>query len=85
MEAYLNNLEDLESRLTALEEKLVSTVRTLQSDEELYALRETLNRELKPYRGKMTADQLSMLETRYLATALLERARMPRLSLFYLR
>lgn len=84
-EAYLNNLEDLESRLTALEEKLVSTVRMLQSDEELYGLRETLNRELKPYRGKMTADQLSMLESRYLATALLERARMPRLSLFYLR
>ncbi len=85
VESYLNNLEDLESRLTALEEKLVSTVRTLQSDEELYALRETLNRDLKPYRGKMTADQLSMLESRYLSTALLERARLPRLSLFYLR
>lgn len=85
VESHLNNLEDLESRLTALEEKLVATVRTLQSDEELVALRETLNRELKPYRGKMTADQLSMLETRYLATALLERARVPRLSLFYLR
>ncbi len=85
VESYLNNLEGLESRLTALEEKLIATVRTLQSDEELYALRETLNRELKPYRGKMTADQLSMLESRYLATALLERAQMPRLSLFYLR
>ena len=85
VESYLNNLEGLESRLTALEEKLVAAVRTLQCDEELYALRETLNRELKPYRGKMTTDQLSMLETRYLATALLERAHLPRLSLFYLR
>lgn len=85
VEAYLTNMEGLESRLTALEEKLVAAVRTLQSDEELYALRETLNRELKPYRGKMTTEQLSMLETRYLATALLDRAQMPRLSLFYLR
>ncbi len=84
VEGYLNNLERLESRLTALEEKLVATVRTLQSDQDLYALHETLNRELKPYRGKMTTDQLSMLETRYLATALLERSNLPRLSLFYL-
>ncbi|MBV8867711.1 MAG: hypothetical protein JO210_20095 [Acidobacteriaceae bacterium] len=83
-ESYLDRLEELESRLTALEEKLVATVRMLQSDRELYALRQKLNRELKPYRGKMTADQLSMLESRYLATALLERAHLPRLSLFYL-
>jgi hypothetical protein len=39
---------------------------------------------LKPYRGKMTAEQLSMLEHRYLDTAVLERANLPRLSLFYL-
>jgi hypothetical protein len=80
----LVNLEDLERRLTALEEKLIATLRTLQSDEELYSLRESLDRELKPYRGKMTAEQLSMLERRYLDTALLQHARIPRLSLFYI-
>ncbi len=84
-EDRLKELEDLERRLTALEEKLVALVRTLQTDEELYALREALDRELKPYRGKMTAEQLSMLERRYLDTALLERAKLPRLSLFYLQ
>jgi hypothetical protein len=78
------NLEDLERRLTAMEDKLVATIRSLQSDADLYAIREALDRELQPYRGKMTADQLSMLERRYLDTALLERARLPRLSLFYL-
>ena len=83
-EEHAKNLEDLERHLTALEEKLVAAVRTLQTDAELYALREDLDRELKPYRGKMTADQLSMLERRYLDTALLERSRLPRLSLFYL-
>lgn len=83
-EEHLKNLEDLERRLTALEEKLVAAIRASQTDEDLYAMREALDRELKPYRGKMTAEQLSMLERRYLDTALLERAQVPRLSLFYL-
>jgi hypothetical protein len=77
-------LEDLERRLTALEDKVVAILRSAQSDEDLYAIRESLDRELKPYRGKMTADQLAMLERRYLDTAMLERAKLPRLSLFYL-
>jgi hypothetical protein len=47
-------------------------------------MRSALEKELKPYRGKMTAEQLSMLERRYLDSALLERAKLPRLSLFYL-
>jgi hypothetical protein len=81
---HLANVEDLERRLTALEDKMVAAARTLQSDETLYAIRESLDRELKPYRGKMTAEQLSMLEHRYLDTAVLERANLPRLSLFYL-
>lgn len=83
-EERLKNLEDLERRLTALEEKLVAAIRASQSDEDLYALREALDRELKPYRGKMSAEQLSMLERRYLDSALLEKAQLPRLSLFYL-
>ncbi|HEX4773617.1 MAG TPA: hypothetical protein VH351_22485 [Bryobacteraceae bacterium] len=81
----LENIEQLERRLSALEDKLVAAARTLQSDEDLYAIRESLDRELRPYRGKMTADQLSMLERRYLDAAILERTKLPRLSLFYLR
>ncbi len=84
VETYVHKLEDLERNLTALEDKLVAVLRAAQTDEELLAVREALDRELKPYRGKMTADQLSMLERRYLDTAVLERANVPRLSLFYL-
>lgn len=83
-EEQLGNVEDLERRLTVLEEKLVAAIRSTQSEADLYSIREALDRELKPYRGKMNAEQLSMLERRYLDTALLERAGMPRLSLFYL-
>lgn len=82
--SHLQNLEDLERRLTALEDKVVATLRSLQTDEELYSVRLALDEELRPYRGKMTTDQLAMLERRYLDNALLERARLPRLSLFYL-
>jgi hypothetical protein len=81
---YVNNLEELERRLTALEEKLVAILRARQSEQELYALRSSLEAELKPYRGKMSVEQISMLERRYLDTALLERTKLPRLSLFYL-
>ena len=53
--------------------------------EELVAARRELDQQLRPYRGKMTAPQLAMLEKQYLERNLLERARLPRLSLFYLR
>lgn len=78
------DLEDLERRLTALEEKLVAAARTLLADDFLIDLRRSLDSELSPYRGKMTADQISMLERRYLDTAVLEGSSLPRLSLFYL-
>jgi hypothetical protein len=78
------NLEDLERRLTTLEDKAVAILRAAQSDADLYAIRSALDQELKPYRGKMSAEQISMLERRYLDTAILERAKLPRLSLFYL-
>ena len=82
---YLSNLEDLERHLTALEDKMLALSRALQTEAEIYGVRESLDRELRPYRSKMTAAQLSMLERRYLDSATLERAKLPRLSLFYLR
>jgi hypothetical protein len=81
---YLHHLEDLERQLTALEEKAVAVLRASASAQDLYSIRESLDRELRPYRSKMTADQLALLERRYLDAALLERVKLPRLSLFYL-
>jgi hypothetical protein len=84
-ETHYGNLEELEQRLTALEDKMKAIVRTTQSDEDLFEARRELDATLRPYRGKMTADQLAMLEKQYLERHLLEKAALPRLSLFYLR
>jgi hypothetical protein len=82
--ALYPDLEQLEQRLTAIEEKLIARLRASASEEALFEARRALDRELKPYRGKMTADQLAMLEKQFLERKLLEAARLPRLSLFYL-
>jgi len=80
-----DDLEDLERRLTALEEKMIALIRSRQTDEQLLQARRELDLQLRPYRGKMTAPQLAMLEKQYLERRLLESADLPRLSLFYLR
>lgn len=84
-ESHLGSLEELEQRLSALEERLVAGVRAARTDEQLFEARRDLAAELRPYRGRMTAEQLAMLETQYLERRLLESARLPRLSLFYLK
>jgi len=84
-EQHYADLEALEQRLTVLEEKMLASARSRQSEEELLEARRELDRQLRPYRGKMTADQLTMLEKQYLERILLERANLPRLSLFYMR
>ena len=83
-ERSLHDLEQLERRLTAMEDKVIAVLRASETADELLSIREKLDAELRPYRGKMTADQLAMIERRYLDSALLERAKLPRLSLFYL-
>jgi hypothetical protein len=84
-EQMYGDLEDLERRLTSLEDKMVAIARTRQTEDQLLTARIDLDRELRPYRGKMTAEQLAMLEKQYLERRLLETSGLPRLSLFYLR
>lgn len=85
VEQHYGDLESLEQRLTVLEEKMIAAARSRQSDEQLLEARQELDRQLRPYRGKMTADQLAMLEKQYLERNLLEKSGLPRLSLFYMR
>ena len=84
-EKHYQDLEQLEQRLTALEEKLIATLKSAQSEQRLFDARRELDSQLRPYRGKMSAEQLAMLERQYLERRLLEESGLPRLSLFYMR
>jgi hypothetical protein len=84
-ETHYADLEQLEQRLTVLEEKMSSIAKSTESEEALLQARMQLDTALRPYRGKMSADQLTMLEKQFLDRNLLERTGLPRLSLFYLR
>ena len=85
VEHYYEDLETLEQRLTVLEEKMIGALRARQSEDALLEARRQLDLQLRPYRGKMTAEQLAMLEKQYLERNLLEKTGLPRLSLFYMR
>lgn len=85
LETHYRDLEDLERRLTALEDKMGATAKAGLPDEELLRARRELDSQLGPYRGKMSAEQLAMLERKFLERRVFEAANLPRLSLFYLR
>jgi hypothetical protein len=85
LDAHFEDLETLEQRLTAMEEKMTSIARAHQTEEDLFEARRSLDNQLRPYRGKMSAGQLTMLEKQYLDRHLLESNSLPRLSLFYVR
>ena len=78
------DLEGLEQRLTVLEERIKAAATQARTEEELLGARREMDRQLAPYRRKMTADQLVLLEKQYLDRWLMDAAGLPRLSLFYL-
>jgi hypothetical protein len=78
------DLEDLERRLTVLEEKLTAALTANASEEFMVEVRRELDHQLAPYRRRMTAAQLSQLERQYVQKRVWERYNLPRVSLFYL-
>jgi hypothetical protein len=77
-------LEDLERRLTVLEEKLFAVLLASTPDGEIVTVRAEADRDLAPYRRKMSGPQIDQLQTQYVHKRLLEKYRLPRLSLFYM-
>jgi hypothetical protein len=55
------------------------------SEGDLLAIRQEMDARLAAYRSKMRAPQLALLEKQYKERAALEKAGLPRLSLYYLR
>lgn len=79
------DLEQLEALLTVLEQKLVAIARAKQPEAMALDAKKEMDAHLAPYRRKMGAAQLSMLEHQFLERKLLEQEHLPRLSLFYLK
>jgi hypothetical protein len=78
------DLEDLERRLTVLDEKLHAVLMSQSNDELMLRIRREVDGQLAPYRRKMRAEQLALVEKQYIQKRLLEEFELPRLSLYYL-
>ena len=78
------DLEGFERRLSAVEEKLSAALLAAADEDVLVDIHADLDKQLAPYRRRMSAEQLSQLERQYIQKRLLERFGLPRLSLFYL-
>jgi hypothetical protein len=77
-------LEDLERRLTVMEEKLFAVLLAATGDEEIVLVRGEADRAMAPYRSKMPAAQIEQLMRQYIHKRLMEKYKLPRLSLFYM-
>jgi hypothetical protein len=77
------DLEDLERRLTVLDEKMQAALTNHASDEIMLRIRREVDAQLAAYRRKMKAEQLALIERQYMQKRLLDEFGLPRLSLYY--
>lgn len=77
------DLEDLERRMTILDEKIHAALLSHASEELMLKIRREVDSQVTAYRRKMKAEQLAMVEKQYLQKRLLDEYRLPRLSLYY--
>jgi hypothetical protein len=77
------DFEDLERRLTVLDDKISALVMTHATEELLLRIRREVDGQLSAYRRKMKAEQLALVEKKYIQKRLLEEFGLPRLSLYY--
>jgi hypothetical protein len=76
--------EHVERRLTVLEERILASLQASTPEAELLQIRESADRDIAPYRSKMSGAQIAQLHRQYTNKRLLEKAKLPRLSLFYM-
>jgi hypothetical protein len=77
-------LDELDRTLTVLEERLLAALLNVCPEKEIVAMREQADRELAPYRGRMSVLQIRQVQAQFLQKRMLDANRLPRLSLFYM-
>ena len=78
------DVEDLERRVSILDEKIHAMLVSRAPEALLLKIRREVDAQLAAYRRKMKAEQLAMVEKQYVQKRLLEEFALPRLSHFYL-
>jgi hypothetical protein len=79
-----HEMETFERVLTLLEERLFKAIQLAAPEELILGIREHADRELAPYRGRMSVDQLRQVKQQFEQKQLLVNYNLPRLSLFYM-
>ena len=77
------DLEDLERRLTILDEKIQAALTQHATEDQMLRIRREVDGQLTQYRRKMKAEQIALVERQYIQKRLLEEFGLPRLSLYY--
>jgi hypothetical protein len=77
-------LEDMERRLSVMEEKIIAALLASTADDALLSIRAEVDKDVAPYRRNMPSAQVEQLHKQYVHKRLLERYKLPRLSLFYM-
>jgi hypothetical protein len=80
----LPKLEELDRTLLVMDEKLFAAILAAEPEQELWVVKEQAARELAPYRSRMQALQIRQIEQQFLHKRLIDKYRLPRLSLFYM-
>jgi uncharacterized coiled-coil protein SlyX len=78
------DLEELEQKLSAIEDRILAQARAAQTEAQLAAARHDLDAELRPHRSSLSAAELALLEKSFLDRRLFETLGLRRLSLFFL-
>jgi hypothetical protein len=77
------DLEDLERRLTILDEKIQAALTQHATEDQMLRIQREVDSQLTQYRRKMKAEQIALVERQYIQKRLLEEFGLPRLSLYY--
>ena len=80
----LPKLEDLDRTLLVMDEKLFAAVLAAEPEQDLVDLKAQAARELAPYRSRMQALQIRQIEQQFLHKRIIDKYKLPRLSLFYM-
>ena len=78
------DLEDLERRMTVLDEKIHAAMLSHASEELMLKIHREVDSQLAMYRRKMKGEQLALVEKQYVQKRLLDEYTLRRLSLYYL-